>query len=72
MNNFIISEQLANSIFSYLSTKPYSEVSSFIEQLKSLKLVNIVPPVTKVEPDTKGDDQNVQSNEAERQETTSS
>ena len=38
--NFVISEQLANSIFGYLSTKPYREVAPLIAGLGELQLVD--------------------------------
>ncbi len=61
MQNYIISEELANKIITYLANKPYVEVFEVLDQIKTLKKVNIV--------DEKGGVDNVQSKETSSEES---
>lgn len=64
MKNYIISEELANKIITYLSEKPFKESASLIGELMQLKEVNIIPSI---EEKKGGDDNGIQSDETKRE-----
>lgn len=66
MKNYMISEELANKIISYLSEKPFKESASLIGELIQLKEVNIIPPI---EEKKGGDENGLQSNETQSKES---
>lgn len=41
MKNFILKEDLGQSLVNYLSTKPYSEVATFIQLLLQLEELTV-------------------------------
>lgn len=47
--NYLLTQELGDKIIKYLVSQPYHEVVEFIEGLKGLSTVNVVPPQTLVE-----------------------
>jgi len=49
MREFIITEELANKLLNYIVAKPYIEVFQLVQQLQTLKPVEVKPEVVKGE-----------------------